>query len=185
MKKVDLGKRLRVIRNQKKITLRHLSERSHCSINYLSQVERGVNSPTIETLMRITDALDIKLNDLFSEDQVDDLPKVIRKGERKSFYKDMSGVTYHALGSSAEQGFLDTFIIRLTPGANTGNPPHKEEGTEFLFVLSGKIDLIYMGHSLQLSSGDSICFNCGNPHYFKNIGSTSAEIISVAAPPRF
>jgi len=185
MKKVDLGKRLRVIRNQKKITLRNLSERSQRSINYLSQVERGLNSPTIETLMRITEALDIKLNDLFSDSQVDDLPKIIRKGERKSFYQDLSGVTYHALGSSAEQGFLDTFIIRLTPGANAGNAPHKDEGTEFLFVLSGEIDFIYMGHSLRLSSGDSICFNCGKPHYFKNIGSTPAEIISVAAPPRY
>jgi transcriptional regulator with XRE-family HTH domain len=185
MNKVDLGKRLRIIRNQKKTTLRNLSEKSQCSINYLSQVERGLNSPTIETLIRITGALDIKLNDLFSEDQVEELPIVIRKGERKSFYQDMSGVTYHALGSSAEQEFLDTFIIRLSPGANTGNSPHKEEGTEFLFVLAGQIELIYMGHSLQLSSGDSISFNCGKPHYFKNTGSISAEVISVAAPPRY
>ena len=185
MKKVDLGKRLRAIRNQKKITLRHLSERSKCSINYLSQVERGLNSPTIETLMKITEALDVKLNDLFSENQVDDLPKVVRKAERKSFSQNMSGVTYHALYSSTGQEFLDTFIIKLTPGANTGNSPHKEEGTEFLFVLSGEIDLIYMGQSLLLSSGDSICFNCGEPHYFKNTGSTHAEIISVATPPRY
>jgi transcriptional regulator with XRE-family HTH domain len=184
MKKVDLGIRLREIRKQKKKTLQNLADISQCSINYLSQVERGLNSPTIETLRRIVDALDVQLIDLFSENQIDDLPKVIRKEERQTFYKNLSGVTYYALSSSGDQEFLDSFIIKLKPGANIGYSPHKEEGTEFIFVLSGKIDLIYDGHPLRLSSGDSISFNTEKPHYFKNPGSTHADIISVATPPR-
>jgi transcriptional regulator with XRE-family HTH domain len=184
MKKVDLGKRLREIRKQKKITLQNLSDKSQCSINYLSQLERGLNSPTIETLRKIVDALDVKLHDLFSENQIEDLPKVIRKEERQTFYQNLSRVTYYALCSSAAQEFLDSFIIKISPGANIGYSPHKEEGTEFIFVLSGKIDLIYDGHSLRLSSGDSISFNTEKNHYFKNPGSTHAEVISVATPPR-
>ena len=91
MKKVDLGKRLREIRKQKKKTLQNLSDKSQCSINYLSQLERGLNSPTIETLRRIVDALGIKLHDLFLENQIDDLPKVIRKEERQTFTKIFPG----------------------------------------------------------------------------------------------
>lgn len=185
MEKVDLGKRLRTLRKQRKITLQNLSEQANCSVNYLSQVERGLSSPTIETLMRISEALDIRLNDLFAEELHSDFPQVISKNERKSFRKNLSGVTYYALCAPDYQDFLDAFIINLEPGSDTGNVSHKAEGTEFLFVLSGEIDLIFGGQTLCLTTGDSICFDSGKNHYFKNIGASKAEVISIATPPRF
>ena len=62
---MKLGERLRLIRKQHKLTLKDLKERSDLSVPYLSDIERGVVNPSIETLQKVAKAYDMKLQDLF------------------------------------------------------------------------------------------------------------------------
>jgi transcriptional regulator with XRE-family HTH domain len=185
MEKVDLGLRLRWFRKEKKLTLKDLSRLSDYSINYISQVERGLNSPTVETLIKIANALDVSLVDLFSNNGPNSLPKVIRKSNRKSFAVDISGCNYEMIASTECKEFMDAFLIKLDPGASTANSPHKVEGKEFLFVIKGQLELNINGSSLELFQGDSICINSGEPHRLANSGRDLLEVISVSTPPRF
>ena len=183
MEKIDIGNKIRSVRKLRGLSLRDLGKLSHCSVTYLSQLERGLNSPTIETLIKITEALKIQLVDFFSENNLNDSPKVIRKKNRKTLSGELSGVTYEML-SSGEDLNLDAFQVTLKPKTKIGKVAHEQKGTEFLYVLYGQLDLIFNGMDYKLFSGDSICFEPSKQHELKNTGSSKVEIISISTPPR-
>ena len=185
MKAVDIGKRIREIRKHRKYSLRDLAELSQCSVNYLSQLERSLNSPTIETLIRITEALGIRLVDFFSGKKLDYSPRVTRGNDRESLSSKMSCVDYQILSSSEDQILLDAFLVTLEPGGNIGRVAHERKGTEFLYVLSGRLDLDINGLTYELFPGDSVCFDSGEPHQLRNRDPATVKVISVSTPPRY
>lgn len=60
-----LGKRVKYLRRLKDLTQAQLAERVDLSVNYISQIETGVASPTLKTLLTLANALDVDLKDLF------------------------------------------------------------------------------------------------------------------------
>jgi transcriptional regulator with XRE-family HTH domain len=64
-----LGERLRTYRKRKNMTQEELAHRASFSTSFISDVERAEKSPTIESLVRITDALGITLEELFANAQ--------------------------------------------------------------------------------------------------------------------
>ncbi len=185
-KKIDIGNKIRQIRKKKDLTLKDLSKLSDCSINYLSQVERGLSSPTIETLMKVTSALGLNLIDFFAENNPEESPKVIRLLERKTFSVNISGCTYEVLCEVDDQHIQDAFLIRLEPGASTNQVPstHFRPGKEFLYILSGQLNLVINDRKIILFPGDSISIKSGEPHHLENNGTSLMEVISVSAPAR-
>src|SRR2546423_15152986 len=75
---VDVGERLRALRRSRRATLRTVAERSGLSESFLSQVERGRSSASIESLRRVAEALGVSMADLFEPDGVPG-PRVLRR----------------------------------------------------------------------------------------------------------
>ena len=63
---MQLGQRLRFIRRENQLTLKELSQRSELSIPYLSDIERGVVNPSVDTLRKVAEAYNISVKDLIS-----------------------------------------------------------------------------------------------------------------------
>lgn len=64
-----LGERLRTYRKRRNMTQEELAYRASFSTSFISDIERAEKSPTIESLVRITDALGITLEELFANTQ--------------------------------------------------------------------------------------------------------------------
>lgn len=77
-KKQMIGARIKEIRNKKGLTQEQLSERMEINPKYLSSIERGNENPTLNTLIRLSESLDVDLSEIFSFIQIED------PGERKS-----------------------------------------------------------------------------------------------------
>ena len=67
---VYVGQLLRQLRDERGISIRELSRISGLSANALSMIERGLTSPSVSTLYRLTDALNVPITALFRQDQV-------------------------------------------------------------------------------------------------------------------
>src|SRR5258706_16022248 len=65
----QVGKRLRLIRKQMRLTQAELAEKAELSDNFLGLIERGEGHPTLPTLGRIAGALGVKLGELFLSDE--------------------------------------------------------------------------------------------------------------------
>src|SRR2546429_9651468 len=76
---VDVGERLRALRRSRRATLRTVAERSGLSESFLSQVERGRSSASIESLRRVAEALGVSKAELFEPNGVAG-PRVLRRG---------------------------------------------------------------------------------------------------------
>ena len=63
---MKLGERLRLIRKEHRMTLKGLSERAGLSVPYLSDVERDLVNPSVETIQKIAKAFNMTVRDLFS-----------------------------------------------------------------------------------------------------------------------
>lgn len=60
-----LGQRVKYLRHLAKLTQAQLAEMTNLSINYVSEIETGVASPTLKTLLRLAQALHVEMKELF------------------------------------------------------------------------------------------------------------------------
>jgi transcriptional regulator with XRE-family HTH domain len=61
----QLGLRIAELRRSKGLTQEQLAELVNCSVEFISLVERGVNSPSIAGLPDFANALGVEVRDLF------------------------------------------------------------------------------------------------------------------------
>ena len=73
-----IGARIKEIRNKKGLTQEQLSEKMEINPKYLSSIERGNENPTLNTLIKLSESLEVDLSEIFSFIQIED------PGERKS-----------------------------------------------------------------------------------------------------
>src|SRR5215210_1101566 len=90
---IQLGPRIRTLRQGRGITLRELAQRARVTESFLSQVEREVTSPSIATVQRIARGLDLAIAELFVEDAPHG--RLVRRGERRR-------IAYPGLGAIDE-----------------------------------------------------------------------------------
>ncbi len=171
-----MGRAIRRIRKQKKISLQTLAAQSGVATGMLSQIERDLGNPSLRTLARIRQALDVPLSALFeSVDEVRasgtaDDPLAIhvrRAGQRKAMPFGTPLMTKEMLSPAAGQR-LQFMVLDIQPGGTSGEPalsyPAEKGGT----VLRGAFELELDGRTLVLRQGDSFQFNGATPHIFRN-----------------
>ncbi len=64
---LKVGKKVRKLRTESKLTLKQLAERTNTSVSLISQIERAESASSLSTLNKIVSALNIRLKDLFED----------------------------------------------------------------------------------------------------------------------
>jgi transcriptional regulator with XRE-family HTH domain len=180
---VDVGERLRLLRQSRRATLRTIAARSGLSESFLSQVERGRSSASIASLRRIADALGVSMADLFGPDGVQG-PRVLRRDERPALSFGILG--RKLLLTPRPLHHLEVFAGELEVGGSTGEQPYAHGDSEELFVvLSGTVQLELDGEVFELEHGDSIDYRSSTPHRISNVGQELAEVMWIISPPSY
>jgi transcriptional regulator with XRE-family HTH domain len=180
---VDVGERLRALRRSRRATLRTVAERSGLSESFLSQVERGRSSASIESLRRVADALGVSMADLFEPGGLPG-PRVLRRDERPALSFGVLGKKL--LLTPRPLHHLEVFAGELEVGGSTGTEPYAHGDSEELFVvLSGTVQLELGGELFDLEPGDSIDYRSSTPHRISNTGQDLAEVMWIISPPSY
>ena len=66
---MEIGKKIKELRMQKGLTQEELADRSELSKGFISQLERDLTSPSIQTLMDILQCLGTDLKEFFNEEE--------------------------------------------------------------------------------------------------------------------
>jgi transcriptional regulator with XRE-family HTH domain len=75
-----LGRRIRTLRNIKGWTQEELGNLANINYKFLGEIERGQQNPSFNTLLKISDALEIDLSELFRlEQQITNRAEIIRR----------------------------------------------------------------------------------------------------------
>lgn len=162
-----LGNTVRRIRSQHGLTIADVAEKAGISRGMLSKIETGQTATSLDTLARLAHALGVTMTTLFRDYDMprgsaqlvrkDEAMEVVRRGSKR-------GHTYRLL--SFDQGpnkTFDPFLITIDHESEVF-PSFEHPGTEFIYMLSGKIEYRHGDSTYVLSPGDALTFRGEVPH---------------------
>lgn len=177
-----IADKIHEIRKNKGLTLAQLGDETGLSKGLLSRIENSQVSPPIATLSKIARGLEVPIGIFFEEDETDHKGYTVTyKNERKQVIRRGTkiGFIYYSLSSLKTRHLIEPFIIRYPV---IGKEPIKlfdHFGEEFLFVLKGKMDLVYGKEKIRLKTGDAIHFDPSTPHRGQNVGKEESECLVI------
>jgi transcriptional regulator with XRE-family HTH domain len=180
---LQLGTRIRSLRQARNLTLRELSQRAGVTESFLSQVEREVTSPSIASVQRIARGLDLSIAQLFAEEA--SRGRVVRREARRR-------VSYPGLKAIDEflttnmGGRLQVILSTIEAGGGTGEEPYTHDSDEeVVVVLAGVLDLWVGEEHYVLREGDAITYPSRTPHWNMNRADEPASVLFCLTPPSF
>lgn len=188
-----LGRSIRVRRTELGLTTAKLAAAAGVSRSLISQVERGLTSPSITTLRRIAAALGVPVVALFAGEAAGSgsfdrhgVRLITRSYERRGLYRSGSAsgdVIYELLTPDLDRQ-IEFMRVEVAPRASThGMSVHV--GEENQFCLEGSYVFIIDGEEFAVNEGDSISFDASKPHRVENRTDARAVLISAITPPNF
>ena len=179
----DTGRRLKEIRSKTQLSQRQLAKASGVANATISQIESGSLNPTVGMLKKVLDGIPISLSDFFSE-QFEFSEQVFFKADELVELGE-GGVSFRQVGKHLHNKAIQLLSERYAPGATTGKHAISHKGEECGIVLTGSLEVRVGEHKKILKAGDAYYFKSNQPHYFKNIGHKTCEVISACTPPSF
>ena len=158
---MNLGTLIRRYRKEKKLTLRVVAEKASISEGFLSQVENDVNSPSVDTLIRICNALGANAGDLLSQVSKKETSVLVRKSDWEDIDLSHSGFVTRRFFPPEERTVIDSSVLVIEPGKMIPARKNIKKGQEVLCVLKGSVELIVSERTYTLVEGDSV-------HYWSN-----------------
>lgn len=170
---MNIGTLLRKYRKEKKLTLRVVAEHASVSEGFLSQVENDVNSPSVDTLMRICKSLGVDIGELLTQVSRKEKIKCVRKSEWNDIDLSHTGFVTRRFFSPEDRSVIDSAILVIEPGKSIPVRKNSNNGQEVLCVLKGEVALTLSDVVYTLETGDSVHF-WSNPRNQK-ITNTNGE----------
>ena len=181
----ELGQKIRSLRKSRGFTLQDIGDSAGCTKAYISQIEKGVVSPSISVLKRIATALGIRLVDLFLVPGEEDDEVVVKRGEGFKIKYPRGDAFLSMLVKNLDGRNMQPLLKRLDPKTGSDGLYAHNGSQEFGYVVSGKFDLMIEDKVYRLQEGDSFYFNSSRAHGFINNGEVPAEIVWVISPPTY
>jgi transcriptional regulator with XRE-family HTH domain len=175
-----LPSRIRELRQSRGLTLSQVSERSGLSVAMLSQVERGLTDPSLDSLRKLAETLEVPLFDLFRAEEQEQIT-VIRQDQRRLVSSPHGQVVYSQVSRSG--GKLEVLDAVLEPGGASSANPRTHTSEECVLVLEGRLVVEISGVKYELETGDSCYFSSTLPHRFVNPFPEKARFIVSVTPP--
>lgn len=174
---LDVGSRLKELREARHISMRELARRSDLSANALSMIERNLTSPSVSTLTKLASALEIPITAFFRN--IPEKQKVVfRKASERNRVSFNKGL-WEGLGGEYFQGRMEAFMLTLETGGSSGPHGMLHSGHEFVFCLRGSLVYEVEEKIFQMEAGDSLIFSSQLLHKWQNPGPNVCNAIIV------
>ncbi len=183
--KYTFGDKLRAVREKKKMTMKDVAEKAGVSESLISQIETNKVSPAIETLLTISEILDIDLEYLFSDLKKKRKVNLVRFEMRNKII--LENVTYEQLVKTVEEKNehgIEAYYMTIEKGGKSGSDEYGHKGKELGVIISGSGDFTIGGQTMHLNEGDSISFDSDVPHSLVNSGNKDLKAFWVITPPK-
>ncbi len=185
LERYEIGPKIRVLRQKKKLGLVQLGEHTGLSPAMLSKIERGQLFPTLPTLLRIALVFGVGLEHFFKTDETKRVLAVIRKKDRlrlpNRVGEKQPAYTFESLDFPVTDRKMEAFLAEF-PARSKPSEPHHHSGAEFIFVIGGQLAVDVDGEATTLEEGDAMYFDSSAPHSYRCPGSTPCLAIVVVTP---
>lgn len=181
-----LGSRVRLLRRRANLSIRDLAAAAGCSSGLLSRIENGQVSPSLSSLRAIAEALSVPMSALFAEYEerrdcsyvrADQGVVIERRGTK-------AGHVYRLLGHGLRgDTVMEPYLIELREDA-TPYTGFQHAGSEFIYMLSGRVVYRHGESAYELSPGDAMMFDSAALHGPEKLLELPATYLSIIVYPR-
>jgi transcriptional regulator with XRE-family HTH domain len=179
-----IGRRIRQLRIERNMTQEVLAQRAELTKGYLSKIENSPNSPPVSTLIKISSALGVGIDTVFSEEGESTDFTLVRESEREVVATRGSsfGYSYEPLALHFPNRHMDPYVM-TAPADVEKMKAFAHKGEEMIFVLEGQV-LFHVGeHEVLLEAGDCIYFNSSVPHWGESGNGSDVKYLAVFYTP--
>jgi transcriptional regulator with XRE-family HTH domain len=187
---LSIGAAIRNRRQELKLTLQQLADRANLSVPFLSQIERGIGSPSLSSLEAIAKALNVSLDYFISVPAPD---CIVRRAGEKRPVKFYPHINYDRLSGKFPNRQMEALLSIAPVGAELpertpdGKLTHTltREGEVFTYVLKGTLEINFPTKTYVLHAGDSAHFDLRTTYNMRNVGDEPLEMLWIAIPTLF
>ncbi|MFY4774259.1 helix-turn-helix domain-containing protein [Metabacillus sp. RGM 3146] len=169
----QIGQNLKSIRKMRSLSLDQVSALTGVSKGMLSQVEKGESSPTVSTLWKIANGLEVSFSSLVEEEGTDF--SVVRRSEKTAVteHHDLYHViSYFPFDKSKK---FEIYQMELLPGCSHLSERHHGGAEEYIMVSEGKVKITIGKETILLGKGDAVKFKAIQEHLYENAFNTPAS----------
>lgn len=183
-----LGKKIKNLRLEKGLSIKELADQIDVSSSLLSQVERGLANPSLNTLRSIANQLGVPMFSFLEDEEAVDT-MVVRSEDRIRIIKGKTNSEEVELGydllSPDLKGAIQMCEMSLGPHQYSSEKLNRHNAEEVAVCTRGSIELHLENKIVVLNNGDSVRMENGTPHRWKNPTDKKCTIIFAMTPPIF
>jgi transcriptional regulator with XRE-family HTH domain len=180
--KKELGARIKRFRLERNLTLKQVEQKAKVSATHISEIERGMTSPTVGALTKIARALGTEPSYFLQNNSYPPV-SVVRREHRRILLYEPWQAQVNCLSRGISRAKM-SFIELVLPQEQMRNlDPITHTGEAFMHVLTGVVEIFVGLDRYLLKEGDSVHFKASEPHTVRNIGDSEARVLWVVLPP--
>jgi transcriptional regulator with XRE-family HTH domain len=175
-----IGPRLRHLRVAKGLTVEMLAAAAGLDKGFLSRLERGTKRPSVETVLRLSAALEVPVGLLFGEQTTDETVRISRSAGRPRPTEEPGNYSFELL--TPKGSMMEAFLFHV--GTEPRGNGQQHDGEELFLVLSGTVEMRTPDRSYVLEAGDCAYFPGHLAHQMRRIGPDPATAVIAVARER-
>lgn len=163
---INIGQRLKSIRQGRNMTLDDAAVLTGVSKPMLGQIERGMSSPTVNTLWKIATGLKIPFSSFLQEDHTE--YKIVDWNRQDMIPEENGAMRAYTLFAFDPTRSCEVFYIEFDSGCRHHSEKHNDGVEEYIFVIHGNLDLLLNETKISLNEKQAIRFDANIPHAYLN-----------------
>ncbi|MEM1154146.1 MAG: cupin domain-containing protein [Pseudomonadota bacterium] len=179
---MDVGNRLREVREQAGLSQRELAKRAGVTNSAISMIEKNSVSPSVSSLKKVLSGLPMSLMTFFDSEEMEvaGIPVVYSQDD---FLESMvDGIQWQLIGKSYPDRAMSFMTESMPPGTDTGEEMYQHEGEEAGYIVEGALELTVDGQVYTLHAGQGYYFDSRRPHRFRNPFDKICTLVSCTTP---
>ncbi len=184
----NLGDKVRSLRKKLGMTQKELAEQVGLTPSFISQLEKNLISPSLDSLLRLSEKLDTQPIYFLTDEQSGPWQKmIIKPKERQEVHlkgAKVAEVKLQLLVSDVLNRRMEPYLVSLKKGGKINGNFFNHRGDEFAYVMEGDVEVEIQGEKQVLRQGDSIYIGSTAPSRWINTSKGETVLFWVLSPPR-
>jgi transcriptional regulator with XRE-family HTH domain len=175
----QLGKTIQRLRKAYNLSLSELAEQSGVAKSIISQIERNETNPTLATIWRLSQALDVSIERVLASAEEEPFIEKSSSADTPVIVSDDGKIHLSIIGWLKTVEWLQWYDFRGEPGGVLDSDPHQRGSVENLSVLSGEVEITVGGVTERAGAGETLRYHCDKPHTIRVVGTDACHATMV------
>ncbi len=175
----QLGKTVQRLRKAYNLSLSELSEQSGVAKSIISQIERNETNPTLATIWRLSQALDVSIERVLQDRDNSPFIEKISRGDTPILVSDDGKCRLAITGWIKTVEWLQSYDLLADPGGVLESDAHQRGAVECLSVGEGELQVEVGGETEIVRAGETLRYRADRPHLIRNAGAISARAVMI------